>query len=71
MSAKWKEIFKFLSGAFFGTAGTSWYFYWLNIAVPFPFLGFDTISPGLLGIRALVHSALFLIFFYFGFLRKS
>jgi hypothetical protein len=31
----WKEVCKFLSGAFFVTAGASWYFAWCNVTVPF------------------------------------
>lgn len=70
MRINWKDIFKFLSGAFFVTAGASWYFYWLNLAVPFPFFGFTTMSPAFLGLRGFIHFALFLISFYFGFIRK-
>jgi hypothetical protein len=66
----WKEVLKFLSGAFFVTAGASWYFYWLNVAVPFPFLGFTTMTPEFLGIRGFIHFALFLVSFYFGFIKK-
>lgn len=68
---KWKEVFKFLSGAFFVTAGASWYFYWLNVAVPFPFFGFTTLPPEFLAIRGCVHAVLFLITFYFGFIKKA
>ena len=67
MSIIWKEICKFLSGAFFVTAGASWYFWWYQISVPF--IGF-TITPEFLGIRGFIHFALFLISFYFGFIRK-
>ena len=67
MSIIWKEICKFLSGAFFVTAGASWYFWWYQISVPFIGL---TITPEFLGIRGFIHFALFLISFYFGFIRK-
>ena len=70
MTVNWRDVFKFLSGAFFVSAGANWYFYWVHIAVPFPFFGYTTISPGLLGIRGLLHFALFLISFYFGFMKK-
>jgi hypothetical protein len=66
----WKDVLKFLSGAFFVTAGASWYFSWSHVAVPFPFFGFSTMSPEFLGIRGFVHFALFLICFYFGFIKK-
>ena len=65
-----KESLKSLSGAFFVTAGASWYFSWLYVAVPFQFLGFTVISPELWGIRGFVHFALFLTCFYFGFIKK-
>ena len=72
MRINWREVFKFLSGAFFVSAGTNWYFYWLDVAVPLPFsvFGFTAISPALLGARALVHSALFFVSLYIGFIRK-
>jgi hypothetical protein len=67
MSTNWKEVCKFLSGAFFVTAGASWYFWWHQISVPF----FDlTMTPEFLGIRGFIHFALFLISFYIGFIRK-
>lgn len=73
MAINWRDVFKFLSGAFFVSAGTNWYFYQLNVAVPLPFdvLGFTAISPAFLGLRALVHSALFFASLYLGFIRKS
>ena len=72
MQINWREVFKFLSGAFFVSAGTNWYFYQLNLAVPLPFslFGFTALSPEILGVRALVHSALFFACLYFGFMRK-
>jgi len=63
-----KETCKFLSGAFFVTAGASWYFSWYHIAVPF--LG-TTMSPEFLFIRGFIHFGLFLITFYYGFIRKK
>jgi hypothetical protein len=40
MKVNWKDVCKFLSGAFFVTAGASWYFSQVHIAVPFHFFGF-------------------------------
>jgi hypothetical protein len=68
MKINWKEVFKFLSGAFFVSAGVNWYLAWYRIGVPL--FGY-TIPPELLGIRGFVHFALFLISFYLGFIRKS
>ena len=67
MSINWKEVSKFLSGAFFVSAGVNMYFYLTHVAVPF--LRF-TISPELLELRSIIHFVLFLICFYFGFIRK-
>ena len=64
----WKEVFKFLSGAFFVTAGASWYFAYLNIDVPF--MG-TKMSPQFLVIRGFLHFTLFLVTFCFGFIRKK
>ena len=66
MKAHWRDVLKFLSGAFFVTAGASWYFSWYQIEVPF--FGF-TMSPGFLCLRGFIHFALFLISFYFGFIK--
>jgi hypothetical protein len=71
MKLNGKEVCKFLSGAFFVTAGASWYFSLLHVAVPFPFFGFTTMSPEFLGIRGFIHLALFLITFYIGFIKKK
>lgn len=67
MRINWKEVFKFLSGAFFVTAGASWYLAWCNIGVPF--FG-HTITPKFLELRGFVHFVLFLICFYWGFIKK-
>jgi uncharacterized membrane protein YkvI len=70
MKINWKEICKFLSGAFFVTAGASWYFAQLHVNIPFPFFGFKEMTAEFLGIRGFIHFALFLITFYLGFFRK-
>ena len=69
MRINWKDVFKFLSGAFFVTAGASWYFSWYQIGVPF--FGLFTMNPEFLAIRGFIHFALFLISFYLGFIKKS
>jgi hypothetical protein len=73
MKGIWKDVLKFLSGAFFVTAGASWYLSWYHIAVPLPFsfFGFTRMSPDFLGLRGFIHFGLFLICFYFGFVKKS
>jgi len=64
----WKEVSKFLSGAFFVTAGASWYFSYYKLDIPF--MG-NSMSHEFLFIRGFIHFSLFLITFYFGFIRKS
>jgi len=68
MKINCKEVFKFLSGAAFVGAGTNLYLSLNNISLPF--LGY-TFSPQFLGLRGLVGSILFLVFFYFGYLKKK
>ena len=65
---KWNDVFKFLSGAFFVTAGASWYF--AIIKLPVPFFG-TVMSPTFLGIRGCMHFVFFLITFYLGFIRSQ
>ena len=64
---KWKEVFKFLSGALFAGSLANLYLYLNNISVPF--LSY-VISPQFLGIRSLIQFALFLVFFYYGYIKK-
>jgi hypothetical protein len=67
MKINWKDVFKFLSGAFFVAAGVNWYLAWCHISVPF--LGF-TFTPRFLEFRGFFQFTLFLVFFYLGFIRK-
>jgi hypothetical protein len=64
---KWREVFKFLSGAAFAGSIANLYLYAHNISVPF--LGY-IISPELLGARGAFQFLLFVVFFYFGYLKK-
>ena len=66
----WSNIFKFLSGAFFVSAGILWYLFFANVSVPL--LGTALVeTPQVSGIRAIVHIILFTVCFYFGFLYKG
>ena len=58
MKINWREVLKFLSGAFFVTAGASWYLSWYHIGVPF--FG-TTMTPEFLGARGFIHFAFFLL----------
>lgn len=64
---KWREVFKFLSGAAFAGSLANFYLWLTGISVPF--LGY-AITPRLFGARAVVSFALFVVFFYLGWLRK-
>jgi hypothetical protein len=67
MKINLKEISKFLSGAFFVTAGASWYFAAVHLSVPF----FNTsMSPEFLGIRGFFHFGMCVLTFWYGFLKK-
>jgi len=69
VTINWKEVCKFLSGAFFVSAGVLFYLY--LVGSPVPVLGAHlTVTPTVNGVRAVVHAALFIVFFYFGYVRK-
>jgi hypothetical protein len=65
----WQDVCKFLAGAFFVNAGILFYLYLARVSVPL--LGTNFIeTPEISGVHSIVHAALFLTFFYFGFIRK-
>jgi len=64
-----RDFRKFLAGAFFVSSGTLFYLYLADVSVPL--LGTSTVeTPQLSGGRSIVHFILFLLCFYFGFVRK-
>ncbi len=64
---KWREFFKFMSGFMAATSIIS--FYLAGIHFTTTFLGYD-VSPSLVLAKAFVHLSLFIILFYYGFIRK-
>lgn len=64
-----RDFRKFLAGAFFVSSGIQFYFYQVDITIPFYSTGLVQ-TPEVSAIRATIHFALFLICFYFGFIRK-
>ena len=65
MTINWKEVCKFLSGAFFVSAGVLFYLYLAGS--PVPVLGAHlAVTPTVNGVRAAVHAVLFVVFFYLG-----
>ena len=64
----WTDACKFLAGAFLVSAGVLFYLYLAE--APVPLLGTDlVVAPRVNGLRSIVHFALFLVTFYFGFIR--
>jgi hypothetical protein len=69
VTVNWKEVCKFLSGAFFVSAGVLFYLY--LVGSPVPVVGAHlAVTPTVNGVRAAVHAVLFIVFFYFGYIRK-
>ena len=69
VTINWKEVCKFLSGAFFVSAGVLFYLYLAGS--PVPVVGAHlAVTPTVNGIRAGVHAVLFVVFFYLGYIRK-
>jgi hypothetical protein len=64
-----RDFRKFLAGAFFVSSGILFYLYLADVSVPLlgtSFVDTPQISFG----RSIVHFILFLLCFYFGFVRK-
>jgi hypothetical protein len=69
VTINWKEVCKFLSGAFFVSTGVLFYLYLAGS--PIPVLGAHlAITPTVNGVRAAVHAVLFVVFFYLGYIRR-
>ncbi len=66
---RYRDVRKFLAGAFFVSAGTLFYLHLADVSVPL--LGTSFVeTPQISGARSIVHSILFLLCFYFGFVSK-
>jgi hypothetical protein len=64
-----REFRKFLTGAFFVSAGTQLYLYLANVSVPL--LGTNlVVTPEISGWRSILHFILFGLCLYFGFIQK-
>ena len=73
VAIRFREVRKFLAGAFFVSSGTLWYLWLTGTSLPvvLPSLGIQTVeTPAISGQRAVVHFMLFLLCLYFGFFRK-
>lgn len=70
MTLKWRGVCKFLAGAFFVNAGILFYLY--VTGTPVPLIGTHLIvEPETNGIRSTIYAILFLVTFYFGFIRNK
>jgi hypothetical protein len=64
-----RDYRKFLAGAFFVSSGILFYLYLADVSVPLLGTGFVE-TPKISGGRSIVHFILFLLCFYFGFVKK-
>ena len=73
VAIKFREVRKFLAGAFFVSSGILWYLWITGTSIPIvlPYAGTVAIdTPEISGQRALVHFTAFLLCLYFGFFNK-
>ncbi len=73
VAIKYREMRKFLSGAFFVSSGTLSYLWVTGVSLPMVLPYFGTVSvetPEISGQRAVVHFVLFLLCVYFGFISR-
>lgn len=69
-SLRYRDVRKFLAGAFFVSSGILFYLYLAEVSVPL--LGTSFVeTPAISGGRSIIHFILFLVCFYFGFLRRE
>jgi hypothetical protein len=64
-----RDYRKFLAGAFFVSSGILFYLYLTDVSVPLLGTSF-VLTPRISGGRSIVHFILFLLCFYFGFVRR-
>lgn len=66
---RYRDVRKFLAGAFFVSSGVLFYLYLADVSVPL--LGTDFVeTPRISAGRSVVHFILFLLCLYSGFIRK-
>jgi hypothetical protein len=73
VAIKYREVRKFLAGAFFVSSGMCWYLWAIGMSLPIVLPSIGTISvetPEISGQRAIVHFILFLLCFYFGSISR-
>jgi hypothetical protein len=73
IAIKFREVRKFLAGAFFVSSGTLWYLWVTGVSLPIviPYVGTVSVeTPQINGQRAVVHFIFFLLCLHFGFISK-
>jgi hypothetical protein len=73
VAIRYREVRKFLAGAFFVSSGTCWYLWVTGVSLPIvlPYAGTISVeTPEISGQRAIVHFILFLLCLYFGFFSR-
>jgi len=73
VAIRYREVRKFLAGAFFVSSGTCWYLWVTGVSYPIvlPFVRTVSIeTPEISGQRAIIHLGLFVLCLYFGFFSK-
>jgi len=69
LAYRFREVRKFLAGAFFVSAGIQFYLFLANVSVPL--LGTTLVfTPEISGLRSIPHFLLFLLCMHFGFFAK-
>ncbi|MEH2513175.1 hypothetical protein V1291_004529 [Nitrobacteraceae bacterium AZCC 1564] len=67
---RYRDVRKFLAGAFFVSSGTLFYLYLADVSMPLLGTSFME-TPEISGGRSVIHFILFLICLYFGFFRRE
>jgi hypothetical protein len=65
----WRDVCKFLAGAFFVSTGVLFYLCLARVSVPLLGTGFVE-TPEISGVRAIFNGVFFVVFFHLGFIRK-
>ena len=68
-AVRFREVRKFLAGAFFVSAGMQMYFWQIGLSIPLYDTGFIQ-SPEASLVRSGIHFVLFLLCLYFGFIKN-
>ena len=74
VAIKYREVRKFLAGAFFVSSGMLWYLWVTDTSLPIvlPYAGTISVeTPNISGQRAIVHFILFVLCLYFGFFSQK